>query len=158
MRLGIDLGGTAIKSGMVDETGQVHFAETTSTNTASGREAVLDALTEACKSQLKHEDVPSIGIGIPGFVDVENGILVRSANLPLDDTPIAEILSKNASATDKEPENKYGSIPTAPSMIHTRTMYQAPPATPSCLLWQRPIPIISPPKASVIAREGPKYK
>lgn len=94
MRLGIDLGGTAIKSGMVDETGQVHFAETTSTNTASGREAVLDALTEACKSQLKHEDVPSIGIGIPGFVDVENGILVRSANLPLDDTPIAEILSK----------------------------------------------------------------
>ena len=94
MRLGIDLGGTAIKSGMVDDAGQVHFAETTPTNTAGGREAVLDALTAACRSQLKHEDVPSIGIGMPGFVDVENGVLVRSANLPLDGTPLRRSFPK----------------------------------------------------------------
>ena len=47
MRLGIDLGGTAIKSGLVDDAGQVLFYETLPTNASGGADAVLDALTEA---------------------------------------------------------------------------------------------------------------
>ncbi len=94
MRLGVDLGGTAIKSGLVDDSGRVQFSETVPTNTPDGTQAVLNALTAACLRQLSHGPVTSVGIGMPGRVDSARGVLVRAANLPLVDVPLTEILSE----------------------------------------------------------------
>lgn len=94
MRLGVDLGGTAIKSGLVDESGRVQFCETLPTNASGGTDAVLEALTEACKRQLARASVSSIGIGIPGAVDTERGVLIRASNLPFSHYPLAQELSQ----------------------------------------------------------------
>ena len=94
MRLGIDLGGTAIKSGLVDDAGQVFFYETLPTNASGGADAVLDALTDACRRQLARAAVAAVGIGMPGTVDEARGVLVRAANLPLADYPLTQALSR----------------------------------------------------------------
>lgn len=94
MRLGVDLGGTAIKSGLVDENGEVKFHETLPTHTDGGADAVLDALIDACRRQLARADVHAVGIGMPGTVDAEHGVLVRASNLPLSDFPLTQVLSK----------------------------------------------------------------
>lgn len=94
MRLGIDLGGTAIKSGLVDDAGQVLFYETLPTNASGGADAVLDALTDACRRQLARAAVAAVGIGMPGTVDEARGVLVRAANLPLADYPLTQALSR----------------------------------------------------------------
>lgn len=94
MRLGVDLGGTAIKSGLVDESGRVQFCETLPTNALGGTDVVLEALTEACRRQLARASVPSIGIGIPGMVDTERGVLIRASNLPFSNYPLAQVLSQ----------------------------------------------------------------
>lgn len=94
MRLGVDLGGTAIKSGLVDDDGRVLFPETVPTNTSGGAQAVLDALTAVCRCQLSRGSVTSVGIGMPGQVDASRGVLVRAANLPLVDIPLTELLSE----------------------------------------------------------------
>ena len=96
MRLGIDLGGTAIKSGLVDDAGQVLFYETLPTNASGGADAVLDALTDACRRQLARAAVAAVGIGMPGTVDEARGVLVRAANLPLAE-PVPEAPSSQPS-------------------------------------------------------------
>ena len=93
MRLGIDLGGTAIKSGLVDSAGRVLCPETVPTHTQNGAQAVLDALTAVCLRQLSRGAVTSVGIGIAGRVDAERGVLIRSTNLPLTDVPLAQLLT-----------------------------------------------------------------
>ena len=94
MRLGIDLGGTAIKSGLVSDTGEILFPETTPTNTQGGEQAVLDTLTDVCRRQLERESVSAIGIGAPGQIDSQNGVLVCAANLPLQNTPVSRVLGE----------------------------------------------------------------
>lgn len=94
MRLGVDLGGTAIKSGLVDQDGQVWFPETSPTDTVGGADAVLDALTDACQRQLARAHVSAVGIGMPGTVDTERGVLVRASNLPLSHFPLTQVLSQ----------------------------------------------------------------
>lgn len=94
MRLGIDVGATAIKSGLVDDEGHVYFPETTPTHTEEGKEAVLRGLIDVCLRQLKNRPVTSIGLGLPGRVDTRRGILVSSTNLRLSDVPLTQILQE----------------------------------------------------------------
>lgn len=77
--LGIDIGGTKIKLGIVDETGKVHLSYTFPT---------VFPLYETLEKEVvqllsHHEDIEAIGIGTAGLVDAEAGkILYASENLP----------------------------------------------------------------------------
>lgn len=94
MRLGVDMGATAIKSGLVDDQGTVCNKQTTPTGAERGGAAVLENLEAACRLQMAQEKVESIGIGLPGRVDPRTGSLVDATNLPLQDTPIAPMLTQ----------------------------------------------------------------
>ncbi len=94
MRLGVDMGATAIKSGLVDDQGTVCNKQTTPTGAERGGAAVLENLEAACRLQMAREKVESIGIGLPGRVDPRTGYLVDATNLPLQDTPVAPMLTQ----------------------------------------------------------------
>ena len=82
--IGMDLGGTGIKIGLVDENGNVLARKSTPTNKERGEEAVIadivktffDLLAE-CECSL--EEIVSVGIGCPGAVDATAGRVDRKS-------------------------------------------------------------------------------
>ncbi len=85
--LGIDLGGTFIKSGVVDDKGDPLSSVSVPTNAEQGPEAGLDALVDAghravVDSGLPWKDIAAVGIGSPGTMDIPAGLLLDPPNLP----------------------------------------------------------------------------
>ncbi len=95
--LGIDLGGTNIAVGIVDENYQIIARATSKTQTESA-EQVADAMAETTREALKNanltlDDVPWVGIGSPGTVNKATGLIEYANNLPFRNTPMAKMLS-----------------------------------------------------------------
>lgn len=81
--IGIDLGGTKIAGGLVDETGIVHCRDRSDTDVEIGAEGVM-ARVASCIQRLRAKadrPVVGIGLGIAGMVDSRQGIVVKSSNL-----------------------------------------------------------------------------
>ncbi len=96
--IGIDLGGTFIKGGIVDETGDIVYSDKVPTETEKGGERVAmniavlaDNLMDAMK--LKKEDVVGLGMGVPGMIDSKAGNVIFAGNLHWKDFHIAEKVS-----------------------------------------------------------------
>jgi len=84
MRIGIDLGGTNIAAALVDEDCTITRRASIPSNAGGGPEAVIGGLMSVCETLLGDEkEVPlSIGIGVPGSVNDETGVVVFTPNLP----------------------------------------------------------------------------
>lgn len=99
MYIGIDLGGTNIAVGLVDKKGKIiQKASTPTLRERHWSEIIKDMVilthkvTAAAGKNLA--DIKVIGIGIPGNIDNENGIVVRAANLNMTNVPIASEFRK----------------------------------------------------------------
>ena len=97
--IGIDLGGTNIAVGLVDREGAILAKKSVPTHAERSEEAVIDAIADAVRSLVAEagytmSDVESVGIGTPGSVDPEKGIVHSSCNLPFEDTPLSLLLEK----------------------------------------------------------------
>ena len=97
--IGIDLGGTGIKVGAVNEQGKILCKESCPTGVERGYEAVIkDMAMLAIKvtelSGHTMDDVKSIGIGIPGIIDVRTGRVPFCTNLHWHDVPILDEMAK----------------------------------------------------------------
>ncbi len=84
--LGIDLGGTKILAGVLDEDHQTLGLAKRPTPAREGAEAIIAAMVEAAdqaiaESGLTRQDLRAIGIGAPGPLDPEEGLILESANL-----------------------------------------------------------------------------
>lgn len=96
--LGIDLGGTNIAVGIVDEDNKIIARASTKTKTESA-EQVADAMAATAYEALKNanltiDDVPWIGVGSPGTVNRATGIIEFANNLPFKNTPMVQMLSE----------------------------------------------------------------
>jgi glucokinase len=89
--LGLDLGGTNIKAGVVDGSGKIVATVSVPTG-RSGRdltsglviERMITAGNQAIeKAGVRRENVAAAGVLSPGQASLERGIVFRSANLPL---------------------------------------------------------------------------
>jgi glucokinase len=85
--LGIDLGGTKIGSGVVDQVGIVQYGDVQPTHAGDGPEAVIERIIAGAervldRAGLAYEDLDSIGIGAPGPLDIPQGLLIQPPNLP----------------------------------------------------------------------------
>jgi len=79
--IGIDLGGTYIKYGLVDNKGSIIKKGMLPTNAESGkRDIVIEQMSIAIKD-VWEDNIDGIGIGTPGIVD-NNGVVYESPNLP----------------------------------------------------------------------------
>ena len=99
MRIGIDLGGTNIKAGLVND--KLEIVKKMSIPTNAGREVseimrdmamlAIDVVREAGYTM---DDVESIGIGSPGTCDSENGVLVYANNIKFFKAPMRAEIQK----------------------------------------------------------------
>ena len=88
--IGVDLGGTKILAGVVDEAGRVHATEQRETPTGS-QEELLDALEDAVRKLLTPEIV-AVGFGIPARVNQRTGVALGAVNIPLHELSLREEL------------------------------------------------------------------
>lgn len=88
---GIDLGGTNIKCGIVDETGKIVCQESMPTHSEKGFSDVVSTMAELVKKLSKAVSVrvKAVGVGAPGTIDGENGVVVYSNNLAWEKVPLA---------------------------------------------------------------------
>lgn len=96
-RIGIDLGGTNIAAGLVDEQFRIVAKESTPTLVGRPNEAIVDDIAALCKkvcaaAGAKESDVASIGIASPGVVDNDTGEIVYANNLGMRHFPIIPLL------------------------------------------------------------------
>jgi glucokinase len=82
--IGVDLGGTKILAGVVDDRGQVERRREYPTPTASQDEllAGLDAAIE----ELLTEEIAALGFGLPSPIDQKAGRALQAVNIPLDES------------------------------------------------------------------------
>ena len=85
-RLGIDLGGTNIVAGVVDEKYKIVARASCKTNVPRPESEICDSMAEVAlkaveKAKITMDDVASIGIGVPGAVNPKTGVIEYSANL-----------------------------------------------------------------------------
>jgi len=84
---GVDLGGTNIKAGLVTDTGEVIQRHQRQTLAGHGPEAVAARICQVVheciqKAGMEPFRVRGIGIGSPGTIDLKNGVVLFSPNLP----------------------------------------------------------------------------
>ena len=96
-RLGIDLGGTAVKAGIVDE--NFNIVKNHKVKAHEGLKNVVKDIVKVANEVaemvgIRVSDIPCAGIGTPGFTNPETGRLVYSANLNLEDVPLAAEIEK----------------------------------------------------------------
>lgn len=109
MYIGIDIGGMTIKAGIVDEKGSI-LAKHSVTTPLDGNDSFMAAVLEAIELALKDanvekSDVKSVGIGYPGAVDREKGILLSANNVPGENIEIRDYLQKNFSPVPVNVDN-----------------------------------------------------
>jgi len=92
--IGIDFGGTSIKSGLVCGGEIVRRGAPIDTQRCGGPEAIIDALTELIGDlSAGQSDVRAVGLGLPGLVDSVNGVIHELTNVPgWSEVPLREIL------------------------------------------------------------------
>lgn len=96
--LGIDLGGTFIKGGIVDGEGRILLRDKLPTESDKGAGRVVANIAALCRSLMERTDLSAselvgIGIGVPGTVDSERGEVIYANNLGWTNFLIADKIS-----------------------------------------------------------------
>ena len=97
--IGIDLGGTNIAVGLVDENSKIIHSDSIPTlKERHWSEIIRDmadlALKVVADSGHTLDEVKAVGIGCPGSIDKKNGVVVYSNNIVMDHVPMAEEIRK----------------------------------------------------------------
>lgn len=87
--IGIDLGGTNIAAGLVDERGVIVARTRVGTDRAGGADAICNQIVSCCDALCRAGDisparVAGVGVACPGWVNADSGVIHSSANLPFD--------------------------------------------------------------------------
>jgi len=90
MYIGIDIGGTNLKAGLVDEEGRIVAAERIPLD-FQGPESFARTLAELAKKVLR-EGVQWVGMGVPGAVD--GGTIVYTPNIPMENVPLERLFRR----------------------------------------------------------------
>jgi glucokinase len=82
--LGVDLGGTNIKIGIVSDKGKLIESTSVKTEADRGPKKVISNILDGIKTILKKNklNIQGIGIGCPGVVSTKKGIVENAPNLP----------------------------------------------------------------------------
>ena len=96
--IGVDLGGTNLRAAAIDRSGKILDRRSTDTNPEAGREAMLGHMVNAV-TELRRvcgtSSLAGIGIGVPGFIRLKEGIITNSNNLvPLENFPIRDAVEQ----------------------------------------------------------------
>ena len=98
-RIGIDFGGTSIVTGLVDESMRIIDRASVRTNVPRSMESMMDdmaAMVQALldRNRLRRDEIVSVGVGVPGTANEENGHIEDANNLGFDDIPFVAPLAE----------------------------------------------------------------
>ena len=93
--IGVDLGGTTITAGIVDEDCNIIAKSTCATELPQPQEAIEQKIADLCKrvlaeNQLTFDDIQWVGIGTPGSVNSQLGVVDFNANFGYRDWPLQQ--------------------------------------------------------------------
>ena len=96
--IGVDLGGTNLRAAAVTSDGQVLRRIGGHTDLKAGRDAVIGDIVESIQELKKDcgvDRLVGVGIGVPGFILIREGVIVGSNNLPeFDRYPVRDEIEK----------------------------------------------------------------
>lgn len=96
--LGVDVGGTNVKAGLVSADGKLIALTSWPTESQYGFSHFVAALKHnitalAHENGLSWSDIDSVGLGLPGFLDLESNLLIHAVNLGwADNVPVVSLL------------------------------------------------------------------
>ena len=98
-RIGIDLGGTNIAAGVVDESQHIVAEVSIPTGAERSPETVAADICRAAEMAMEKAGITaahcaSIGIGSPGTCDSRRGVVVRAYNLGWFDVPVCDMVTR----------------------------------------------------------------
>lgn len=93
--IGVDIGGTNVKAGVVDENGTLLSNESVKTHSERGYQAVLQDIIEVIKTAVRSSNISIdkikwIGVGCPGTCNPETGVVEYSNNLKWNNAPLGK--------------------------------------------------------------------
>ncbi len=100
MYIGVDLGGTGIKAGVVTEKGEILSKGSTPTLIERPYQEIIKDIADLCMRVAKEagvsmEDIASIGVGVPGYCDPKSGVIPFCTNLGWHEVPFVEEMHKH---------------------------------------------------------------
>ena len=99
--VGVDLGGTNINIGIIDDTGRLVGGSRVNkkTQAAQGTAVVIDRIAAAIResmdgAELSVRQIGGIGIGAAGAVDTARGVVIKGGNLGFTNVPLATAIQR----------------------------------------------------------------
>ena len=96
LTIGIDFGGTTVKTGVVFQSHIIDHAPPIATRDFDGHEELIEAMVRVVEDlRVRHPDVAAIGVGMPGFVNFEKGLVYNLTNVrDWESVPLKKILEE----------------------------------------------------------------
>ena len=96
--IGIDIGGTSIKGAAIYDDGRMLDVFSLPVIKGEPGEVTINKLIDLVDIYIKEQhiegDIVGIGIGIPGLLDIEKGVVTFSGNLKWVDLPVADLFKR----------------------------------------------------------------
>ncbi len=94
---GLDLGGTFVKGGIVDEQGRILIKDKIPTGKERPYKEIAADMAQlvedlAQRAGINKDDVKAVGIGSPGTIDSEHGVIVYSNNISWEKVPLCSAI------------------------------------------------------------------
>ncbi|MBP2078194.1 ROK family glucokinase [Oceanobacillus polygoni] len=99
--LGIDIGGTSVKIGIINQQGEIQEKWEVPTNKLNAGVTIVDEIWASIESKLSilHLSISSflgVGVGAPGFIDMDSGVVSVAVNIGWKDFPLADQLKEKS--------------------------------------------------------------
>ncbi|GAA2895632.1 ROK family protein [Pseudonocardia halophobica] len=92
LTVGVDVGGTSVRAGVVDPEGGVIDSATAATPKS---DEALEATIASCVTELANRhDVSAVGLALAGFIDADRGLVRFAPHLSWRDAPVADRMHK----------------------------------------------------------------
>lgn len=97
--VGVDIGGTNLKAGLVDEGGNLLVTQKMKVASIVDQDSLawtVASLTQelAGAAGVPLEEIASVGVGVPGTVEIRSGSICYTCNLPLRDVPLRKLFHR----------------------------------------------------------------
>jgi glucokinase len=93
LTVGVDVGGTKIAAGVVDEAGTI-IEKLRKASPTTDELSLLKAIRELVGELRTRHEITAVGVGAPGFIGADRRSVLFTPNLPWRDEPLAELLER----------------------------------------------------------------
>lgn len=101
--IGVDLGGTNLRAAAISRDGEILMKISGSTDLHEGRDAVIGDIVDSInrlKAECGANTLAGVGVGVPGFILMDKGIIVGSNNMPqFDGFPVRDEIERHLRTT-----------------------------------------------------------